>query len=609
MRVDLAQPLRPGQTAHLSIKWSLPMIETKVMGGRSGYVCFKDHIMERPGAEAPSGGREACIFQAGQWFPRLAAYDDQGWHNDPFLGAGEFPLEFGDYDVAITAPADDVVAATGELQNPSAVLTFGQRARLAEARSAGHPIFIVTPEEARAAVADTASGEKTWVFKAVNVRDFAFASSRMYLWDAMGVSQDDPGRPLVMVMSFYPDEARPLWSTFATEAMAHTLKVYGQLVFPYPYPVVQATFGAVGGFENPMLSFVDEGLPHLDAKSETITYAADDKISLVNEVIHETGHNWFPEIVNSDERRWAWMDEGIDTFLEYEAVKAWSADYPTGGEPRNVASCMTAAKQSPIMVRPDYAADLGCAGYVKPGSALAILRETVMGREAFDRAFREYAIRWRFKRATPYDFFRTMQDASGVDLAWFWRGWFYGTNHVDVALDEIVRTSTGPVASRTGPPPIAAQHNTGPTRVVEEPSLRDFYDPPERGAAPATPPAPRGAGGDAYRFTFTNLGGLVTPIPLKIVYDDGSNEMIQIPVQVWRHDSRQAIWAYATPKAIVSAEIDPAGGTGDTDRSNKRFPRPIETQSLKASSKAPAPNPMQAAGVTVTQRLYSKLKP
>ncbi|MGH8159754.1 MAG: M1 family metallopeptidase [Rhodanobacter sp.] len=630
MRVDLNHPLAPGATLRLHTTWSLPMIESSLLGGRSGYSCFEGHKLLRPGSPKVGGADHtvSCVYQAGQWFPRLAAYDDQGWHNDPFLGAGEFPLEFGDYDVSITVPSNHVVAATGELQNAAAVLTSPQRARLAAARTADHPIFVVTPAEAEAHERNPAAGEKTWTFKARNVRDFAFASSRKYIWDAMGVRVDGAKDLVTMAMSFYPNEGRPLWSTYATKAIAHTLRVYGRFTYPYPYPVAQATWGDIGGYENPMLSFIDGGLPRLDEITGAITYSARDKFGLVGEIIHETGHNWFPETVNSDERRWAWMDEGINSFLETEARELWDPAFPNvKGNPRSIVACMTAPDQVPIMVRPDYAPDTGCPFYLKPATALVVLRETVMGRELFDYAFREYARRWRFKRATPYDFFRTMQDASGVDLGWFWRGWFYGTDHVDVALERVVQgrldtrdpdveAAQSKRVADAEPKPLTVLRNTETPVVVADPSLRDFYDEPssssvstaERERAKAAleklKPEDRAALADPdhfYRFTFVNVGGLVTPIPLKLTYDDGSSEVIHIPVQVWRINSKRVVWPFATPKTLVSAEVDPAWETGDTDRSNNFYPGRIETQTFKIPDRSESSNPMRDQGLSVTR--------
>jgi hypothetical protein len=608
MRIDLASPLKPGQSTILRLRWSLPVIETDVTGGRSGYECFKDGN---------------CIFQIGQWFPRLAAYDDQGWHNDPFLGVGEFPLEFGDYEVSVTVPADHVVAATGELQNPGAVLTAAQRARLAQAKDAREPLYVVTPEEALAAQQGHAAGEKTWSFRARNVRDFAFASSRKYMWQAMGVA--NPGGRPVLASAFFPDEARPLWPAYVVKAMAHALKVWGRFAYPYPYPVVQAANGTVTGYEFPMLSF-DANRPTTDPKTGAVTYSERGKTGLVTTIFHETGHNWFPETVNSDERRWNWMDEGLTTFVEYEAQKAWDADFPTrSGEPRQIKDCMTAEKQAPIMVRPDMSPNPGCTAYAKPGTALVVLRETVMGREAFDRAFREYARRWRFKRATPYDFFRTMQDVSGQDLSWFWRDWFYGTGHVDVALTGIVRAridSRDPAVEKAlaraeaeaAPKPLAVLRNTGPTAVQTDPSLADWYTGQDRYAVAAEDEAAAKAkiaamsemdrdalanAGFLYRLTFRNVGGVITPIPLKLTFKDGRTESLTIPAHVWRADPAQAIWTYRSRDELVSAEVDPLWETGDTDRSNNAWPGRIETVTVKAEDDSSSPNAMQQAGLRV----------
>ena len=502
MRVDLARPVAPGGTVKLRIAWTLPIIETEVIGGRSGWSCLSDG----------AGGRESCIFQVGGWFPRLAAFDDEGWHIDPFLGVGEFPLEFGNYDVRLTLPAADVVAATGELQNAVNVLPPEQRRRLARAGSASAPVFIVTPDEAAIARREPRSGVKTWHFRADNVRDFAFAASRAYLWDAMGVRIDAKRAP-VLAMSFYPEEARSLWSSYATRAEAHTLRVLSELVLPYPYPIVQASYGPVSGYENPMLSF-DAGGTGTDSAS-----------GLLSEIVHETGHNWFPELINSDERRYAWMDEGLNTFLEHLVLLRWDPQFPSdNAEPRAVAKCMTPAQQSPIMVRPDDSIDSLCTSYRKPATAFTVLRETVLGREAFDEALRAYARRWQGRRATPADLFRTFHDVTGADLDWFWRGWFSGVDHVDVALTRMTRLS----------------------------ALTN--------------------GGNVYRLEFENRGGLITPIPVKLTFAGGTMRKVMIPVQIWRSDPRHAIWTFAAPGDLTAAEIDPELKTGDVDRSNNALP-------------------------------------
>lgn len=607
MRVDLPQPLRSGEAFVLRLRWTLPLIETKIVGGRSGYACV--------------AGPASCVFQLGQWFPRLAVYDGAGWHTDPFLGAGEFALEYGTYDVAVTVPADHVVAATGTLVNPTDVLSPERRLRLAAARGAAAPVMIVTAAEASAAAAHPATAERTWRFHAENVRDFAIATSRRYLWDAMGVSID--GGRVVMAMSFYPDEARPLWPAYATKAMAHTLHVYGRLLFPYPYPVVQAAFGEVSGYENPMLSFTEGGVRH-DLGAGRASYGESDKRGLLSTVIHETGHNWFPESVNSDERRDAWMDEGLNSFLQFEAEKQWDPAFrSTVGEPTTATGCMTASSQSLIITRPDYSVSVGCTVYRKPAAALVVLRELVMGREAFDPAFREYARRWRSKRATPADFFRTMEDVSGVDLGWFWRGWFFGTDHVDLALTAVTDghlayAAPGPqraqgVATPTQPPlSLTAVRNTQVPAIVADPSLRDAYD--EIGAAPlpkpqvaqkaAATPAQLALAADPrhfYRLSFRNIGGLVSPIPLSLRFADGSRARVTIPVQVWRRDPLKIEWRYVSAKALSAVEIDPDGATGDTDRGNNVTTGPFPVETIQVTGNDPVtPSRMEAFGIHVS---------
>ncbi|MDK2756779.1 MAG: M1 family metallopeptidase, partial [Blastomonas fulva] len=309
LRIDLGQAVAPngGETSFF-IDWSFPMVENKVVGGRSGYECFT-----QPGEDGN------CIFEGAQWFPRLAVYSDyEGWHNKAFIGSGEFTLEFGDYRVALTVPADHVVSATGVLQNPDAVLSAAQRQRLEQAKTATSPVYVVTPEEAVAAERGKASGEKTWVFAAENVRDFGWASSRKFAWDALGVKQDFAEQPLVMAMSFFPKEARPLWDAYSTKSIAHTIDVYGKFAFPYPYPVAQSVNGPVGGMEYPMITF-NGPRPVKDKKTGNLTYTDRAKYGLIGVVIHEIGHNWFPMIVNSDERQWTWMDEGLNTFLQFQA--------------------------------------------------------------------------------------------------------------------------------------------------------------------------------------------------------------------------------------------------------------------------------------------------
>lgn len=617
LRIDLRQAVAPngGETSFF-IDWSFPMVENKVVGGRSGYECFT-----QPGEDGN------CIFEGAQWFPRLAVYSDyEGWHNKAFIGSGEFTLEFGDYRVALTVPADHVVSATGVLQNPDAVLTAAQRRRLEQAKTATSPVYVVTPEEAVAAERGKASGEKTWVFAAENVRDFGWASSRKFAWDALGVKQDFAEQPLVMAMSFYPKEARPLWDAYSTKSIAHTIDVYGKFAFPYPYPVAQSVNGPVGGMEYPMITF-NGPRPVKDKKTGNLTYTDRAKYGLIGVVIHEIGHNWFPMIVNSDERQWTWMDEGLNTFLQFQAEKLWDTDYPARrGEPKDIAEYMLSTNQMPLMTQSDSVLQFGANGYGKPATALTILRETVLGRELFDRAFREYAERWRFKHPTPYDFFRTMEESSGVDLDWFWRGWFYSTDHVDIALDKVVRATLEPAdataaaAARkrdrdTEPKSLTAQRNAGQQTVVErDPATRDFYDavdPLDATAADkrkaaeayadltAEEKAARQVTDNFYRFSFANRGGLVMPVILKIDFADGSSETARIPAEVWRYNQKNVTWQFVTAKTLVRAEVDPLWETADADRSNNIYAGQIDPRTLKIDTPEEGKNRMKDSDMKV----------
>ncbi|MBU1375165.1 MAG: M1 family metallopeptidase [Alphaproteobacteria bacterium] len=587
MRVDLAQTLASGGTTTLVVEWSYPMIENKVIGGRDGYECFT-----KPGEDGN------CTFLGAQWFPRLARYTDyEGWHNKAFLGSGEFTLEFGDYEVALTVPNDHVVASTGDLTNPGAVLTVAQRQRLEQARTSKEPVYIVTPPEALAAEGRKPTGEKTWVFRASNVRDFAWASSRKFVWDALGVKQDSAEQPLVMAMSFYPKEARPLWDAWSTKAIAHTLHTYNDFAFPYPYPKAQSINGITGGMEYPMMTF-NGPRPTKDPKTGDLTYSERTKAGLIGVVIHEIGHTYFPMVVNSDERQWTWMDEGLNSFLQFQAEKRWSKDFPSRrGEPKDVVEYMVSQNQVPVMTQSDSLLQFGSNSYHKPAVALVILRETVLGRDLFDKAFKDYATRWRFKGPTPYDFFRTMEESSGVDLDWFWRGWFYSTDHVDIALEGVTAGRLEPAdADAAGkmrrektaaePPSLTASRNTATTVVERDPAVRDYYETINRDDATEAQrkkaktanedltPEERVARNQTdtfYRFKFRNLGGLVMPVILKMDFADGSTETIRIPAEIWRKNAEQVTWQYVSAKTLKRAELDPLWETADADRDNNIY--------------------------------------
>jgi len=600
MRVDLPTPLRPGQTVAFTIAWEHNIVQQAVIGGRGGYEHFEE--------------TDTYQFALAQWFPRLAAYTDYaGWANKQFLGRGEFTLEFGNYEVALTVPADHIVSATGELQNPNAVLSQTQRQRLQQARSADTPIFIVTPEEALSNQSEGTDDTSTWVFKADNVRDFAWASSRKYIWDAMVHHQDDSAVPEVLAMSFYPPEAEPLWSRYSTHAVAHTLDVYSRFSFAHPYPVAQSVNAwKSGGMEYPMISF-NGNRPVKDKDTGEVTYTDRAKYGLISVVIHEIGHIYFPMTVNSDERQWTWMDEGLNTFLQFLSEREWEDNYPARrGDPANITEYMLAQDQVPIMTQSDSVLQFGNNAYAKPATALVVLRETVMGRELFDFAFQEYARRWMFKRPTPADFFRTLEDASAVDLDWFWRGWFYSTDHVDIAIADISEYRISSQDPELEFPQDREKQNAEPasltqirngdidTRLERFPGLNDFYndnDPftvtnadrnkytelkaslePWELAALDKAVAD---GALVYFIDFVNEGGLVMPLPLRLTYEDQTTEDLMLPAEIWRYNPQQVTKMLISKQRLIAVELDPLKQIADADTSDNRLPREIQRSRLE----------------------------
>ena len=519
----------------------------------------------------------------------MAYYDVMGWQNKQFLGRGEFTLEFGDYDVKITVPSDHIVAATGELQNPKDVLTKTQRKRLDEAKTATKPVLIVTVDEALENEKSRSTKTKTWHFKAENVRDFAFASSRKFIWDAQGYQH---GGSNTMAMSYYPNEGNPLWEKYSTEAIIHTMEQYSKYTFDYPYPVSISVNGPVGGMEYPMITF-NGPRPTLDKKTGEKTYSRRTKYGLVGVIIHEVGHNYFPMIVNSDERQWTWMDEGLNTFLQFIAEQAWEEGYPSRrGDAANITSYMKSANQVPIMTNSESILQFGNNAYGKPATALNILRETIMGRELFDFAFKEYAQRWKFKRPTPADFFRTMEDASAVDLDWFFRGWFYTTDHVDIALGDIhlyTADSQNPdteeawlrALENEKPEYISSLMNKGQwLRTQDKPELLDFYNEHDKFTATNAARNKYNASNkkleqwekdlllnqsNFYLIDFENKGGLVMPIILDITYADGSIEHMKIPAEIWRYNSAKTSKLLIRDKEISALAIDAKWETADVN--------------------------------------------
>ena len=619
MRVDLPRPLKPDAKQVLSIDWSFNIVEEQAMGARGGYEHFEE--------------TDNYLYFLAQWFPRMAAYTDYtSWQHKAFLGRGEFTLEFGDYDVELTVPADHVVSATGVLTNEKQVLNATQRKRMEQARNSAKPVYIVTPQEAAQARQEKSEGEKTGRFSAHNVRDFAWASSRMFIWDAaihkQQVPAGDPAPSEVLSMSFYPSEAQPIWSQYSTEAVIHTMQVYSRFSFPYPYPTAQSVnTWERGGMEYPMITFngyrpqpvKESDRQGLVDDAPSATYKRGIKQSLIGVIIHEIGHIYFPMTVNSDERQWTWMDEGINSFLQHVAELEWEEDFH-GSYDRlsileRIGSYMVSERQVPIMSQSDSILQFGPNAYTKPAAALVVLRETVMGRELFDFAFREYSHRWRFKRPTPEDLFRTMEDASGVDLDWFWRGWFYSTDHVDIDLRSIreyrvsskdpdveaaERRRLDELKYREPIEQVRNRESGLVPRVERVEGLRDFYNENDRytvsnkqrndyrGYLDKLEPWQKRVleravadGEYVYFIDFANRGGLVSPLPLHLTYADGSEESLMVPAEVWRRNSEQVTKLLIRPKQLTAVELDPMHQTADVSRENNHYPRKIMPSRLE----------------------------
>jgi Peptidase family M1 domain len=617
MRVDLPRPLAPGATFTFHVAWWNWINDRMKYGGRGGYEYFQEE--------------GNYIHTIAQFYPRMCAYMDYtGWQHKQYLGAGEFTLDFGDYTLHVTVPEDHVVAATGLLQNESAVLTAEQRSRLAKARSAEAPVFIVTEEEAmrnqaKSADAKLALGKKTWTYKAKNVRDVAFASSRKFIWDGM----DQPvGDHHVLCMSFYPKEGNPLWAQYSTKAVAHTIKTYSKYTVGYDYPVAQSVHTDQIGMEYPMIAF-NGGRPEKDG-----TYSERTKYSMLGVIIHEIGHNFFPMIINSDERQWTWMDEGLNTFLQYLTEQEWDKDFPNWrGRPRGIVDYMKGdvnappdkvkARIEPIMTNSESLSQFGNNAYAKPATALNILRETIMGRELFDHAFRTYCERWKYKHPTPADLFRTMEDASGVDLDWFWRGWFYTTDHVDLSIESLRYKRMAPHDPELAEKlkredkarevvDLGRQRNIEseiPFVVEQDASTRDFYnsyDPlatTERDriafekwkkALTTEEMALLNEDLHLYELAFKNIGGLVMPIILEWEYADGTKEVERLPTEIWRI-SDDVSKVFVKRKEVKSVTLDPFLETADCDLNNNSWPpRVVPTRfDVFKERDRKAPNPMQ----------------
>ncbi|MBN1652118.1 MAG: M1 family metallopeptidase [Bacteroidales bacterium] len=609
MRIDLPAVLKPNSSFSFRIKWWYNINDHVNMGGRSGYEYFPED--------------DNYLYIIAQFYPRMAVYNEvEGWQNKQFLGRGEFTLPFGDFKVSITVPSDHIVGATGVLQNQNEVLSAKQRALFNEASESDVPVVIVNQDEAVKAEKNKATTEKTWVFKAENVRDFAFATSRKFIWDAQAVKF---GNRRVMAMSFYPKEGNPLWGKYSTKVVAHTIRTYSQHTFDYPYPTAISVHTAQQGMEYPMICF-NGGRPEKDG-----TYSERTKYGMIGVIIHEVGHNFFPMIVNSDERQWTWMDEGMNTFLQYLTEQAWERDYPSRNGPAYaIVDYMKGDKKNimPIMTNSESLLQFHANAYSKPATALNILRETIMGRELFDFSFKTYAQRWMFKHPSPEDFFRTMEDASAVDLDWFWRGWFYGTDHVDIALDKVTwfRINTKnpekelPVDAKekyeNRDAYISNIRNKELLKQVhteKDTSTLDFYNhynPFEVGMKNKDDYANYmanlsdeekalfDANKNYYQLDFSNVGGLVMPLILEFTYTDGTQETQRIPAEIWKQNDEHISKVFVTDKEIQQIVLDPHLETADVDRNNNYWPErkePTRFELFKEKKRASVKNPMQEA--------------
>jgi hypothetical protein len=625
MRVELPTALKPGQKFAFNINWNYKISDRFVYGGRGGYEFF------------PEDGN--YLFTITQWYPRLCVYSDfQGWQNHQFTGRGEFALTFGNFKVQMTVPADHMVGATGECQNYAQVLTPTQMARYTKATTAKEPVQIVTLDEAKKAEATKSKTKKTWIFKADNVRDFAWTSSRKFVWDAMPAVVESKK---IMCMSFYGKEAYGLYSKFSTKAVAHTIKSYSKFTIPYPYPVAQS-IEAANGMEYPMICF-NYGRTDKDG-----SYSEATKYGMLGVIIHEVGHNFFPMIINSDERQWSWMDEGLNSFVEYLTEELYDNKFPIRGKGPAwaIVDYMKLPKDQlePIMSNSENIIGFGPNAYTKPATGLNMLRETIVGRELFDYAFKEYARRWAFKHPEPADFFRTLEDASGEDLDWFWRGWFFGTDACDIAIDSVkyfkadpgaeIKTADGVIAKQVDKPMVTAFDDISKQRNREDKNIKfltdqdttlhDFYWRYDRGQEPidtttyqVTVPATAEAVDEAtkqkvankyfYEVDLSNKGGLVMPIIIEWTYKDGSKQIDRIPAQVWRHNEKNVNKLFIKDKEVASIKLDPLRETADIDETNNSWgtmPAPSKFSIFKAKQQPRG----QSTGITPMQKAQEKKK-
>lgn len=525
MKINLLEPLQPGASTEFEIDWNF-----RVPDNARG---------------AKEEMQDGWLYVIAQWFPRLNVYDDvNGWQTDQFLGRGEFYLNFGDYDVKITVPWDHIVDATGILQNPEEVLTSTQMNRLEQAYQSEEPAFIIGADEVGTPnTRPTRDGMLTWHFKAEDVRDFAFASSRTFVWDAAGYQYDGSDK-VIKVHSLYPKEGMPLWDKVSTRSTIQTLETYGRMALEYPYPKAINVNGPVGGMEYPMVAFCG-ARPGPDG-----TYTPQTERALVSVTIHEVGHNWYPMIVATDERKWTWMDEGLTTFLQYYTEQDYAAryqgteigeqftdgTYPSRrGPAKNIVDYMRNPNEVPIMSHSDIIPmmQFGNNGYAKPATGLVVLREQILGPEVFDDAFRAYSKKWAFKHPQPADFFRAMEEGAGENLNYFWRGWFYTTHYNDQAITSVSAQAT-----------------------------EDLLDNPE------------GNGQNYYRVEIQNEGGLLLPVQMEVTYEDGTTERMEMPVDIWRYNEKTFRRGFFTDKTVVKVELDPDEVLADVNLENNVWEAP-----------------------------------
>ncbi|MAT53054.1 MAG: aminopeptidase [Saprospirales bacterium] len=614
MRVDLPTVLKPGEEFQFRVKWNYKLVD-RINGpwGRGGYEFFEKD--------------KNYIFTITQWFPRMCVYDDvEGWQNKQFTGRGEFALEFGNYVVKMTLPDDYIVGSTGECLNYPAVLTSEQLKRWEQAKTATEPVQIVTLDEAKANEKSKPSSRlKTWIYKADNVRDFAWTASRKFIWDAMPHYNSDGRR--VMCMSYYPKEAYPIYSRYSTRVVAHTLKTYSKYSIPYPYPVA-ISVEASNGMEYPMICF------NFGRAEEDGTYTERMKNGAISVITHEVGHNYFPMIINSDERKWSWMDEGINTFVQYLALAEFDNNWNhRRGPAHTITGYMNLPEEQlePIMTKSDNIVSFGMNAYAKPATGLWLLRETIMGRELFDEAFKTYCERWAFKHPTPADLFRTFEDVSAMDLDWFWRGWFFGIEKVDIALDTVEyyqadlendppkKTVTREERREKPFDDIAKKRDREEGiefAVEQDPELVDYYTtyrPWETEDSVQTVTThlyeetltkkekkEKYGNKHYYQLSFTNKGGLVMPIFIEWTYEDGTTEVERVPVEIWRKNEQAVTKVFVKDKKVSAIRLDPYRQTADVDETNNTAPVP-QTPTLfkvfKGHKVDELPNPMQKAKI------------